>query len=490
MTPRSERPRGGRPDAPPPRPSRQAARAARTARAAAAVLLAAVLPACDLDVKTPTIVLPESVTGAGALPTLLAGASGDFGIAFAGDDEQGEEGTILVGGLRGDEFLNRDTFEQRRDIDVGSARPDNASLVDLYRNTHRARRSAEFAAQRFAQFGPDEPGAAEAENLAGYATLLLAETFCPGVTLSRLDEAGKFVYGRPLTLAQLLDTASAHFDRALAAAGRAGGSRGAEQASLARVGKARALLSRGSPASIVEAGALVAAVPTSFRYVVEYSENSARQNNAVFTFNNVRRRWGVADAEGENGYAYVDAADPRVRTLTTSRNGLDGEDVPIVNQLRFPARTSGIPLADGVEARLIEAEAAMVAGDVPRFLALHNALRANAALLACPSGLASCTNPSAGLPALTADAASPRELAEVHFRERAFWLFATGHRLGDMRRLLRPPYSAAPYGFTYETVYPIGQYFKQGRVYQEQPSLPLPIEEQNNPNFQGCTAAN
>jgi len=27
---------------------------------------------------------------------------------------------------------------------------------------------------------------------------------------------------------------------------------------------------------------------------------------------------------------------------------------------------------------------------------------------------------------------------DLLFRERAFWLFATGHRLGDLRRLARP----------------------------------------------------
>jgi hypothetical protein len=54
-----------------------------------------------------------------------------------------------------------------------------------------------------------------------------------------------------------------------------------------------------------------------------------------------------------------------------------------------------------------------------------------------------------------------------------------------MRRLLR-----APYNRTYAEVFPQGQYFKSGRVYAEQPSLPLPLEEENNPKFNGCTAAN
>ena len=38
--------------------------------------------------------------------------------------------------------------------------------------------------------------------------------------------------------------------------------------------------------------------------------------------------------------------------------------------------------------------------------------------------------------------------------ERAFWMYVTGHRLGDWRRMLRSPYNAAPYGFVTEDVYP------------------------------------
>ena len=40
--------------------------------------------------------------------------------------------------------------------------------------------------------------------------------------------------------------------------------------------------------------------------------------------------------------------------------------------------------------------------------------------------------------------------------ERAYWMYATGHRQGDLRRMLRPPYSGAPYSFTQSTVFPSG----------------------------------
>ena len=444
-------------------PPRRLARLARAGAAAGVAALAAAIGACDLDVATPDIVPPGRLDDTTALPTLRAGALGDFAVAYAGNDAAGDEGIILLGGLRADEFLNRDTFEERRDVDLGTIKFDNASVADAFRSLQRARRSAEFANARFARFGPNDAGYAETLALAGFTYVLLGETFCPGVPISDVDANGQFQFGQPQTLQQLMQTALARFDSALAVATRA---RNTEQQHVARVGRGRALLNLGR---FAEAAAAVRDVPTPFVYNVEYSENTGRQNNAVFTFNNVRRRWGVANAEGRNGYDYVAAADPRVPTQTTTRNGLDGESVRIVNQLKYPARTSSIPLATGVEARLIEAEAALQGGNVGEFARLHNVVRATAAL-----------------PALDAASLTRRQLEDVHFRERAFWLFATAHRLGDMRRLLR-----APYGRSYGEVYPVGAYFKLARQYgTDQPSLILPSEEENNPNFARCITPN
>ena len=74
------------------------------------------------------------------------------------------------------------------------------------------------------------------------------------------------------------------------------------------------------------------------------------------------------------------------------------------------------------------------------------------------------------------------------FSERAFWLFATGHRLGDMRRLIRQ------YGRDPETVFPTGDWFKGGLTYGTDVNLPLPRREQNNPNVpnggDGCLDRN
>ncbi|HEU6453310.1 MAG TPA: hypothetical protein VFT57_17970, partial [Gemmatimonadaceae bacterium] len=61
------------------------------------------------------------------------------------------------------------------------------------------------------------------------------------------------------------------------------------------------------------------------------------------------------------------------------------------------------------------------------------------------------------------------------FHERAFWLFSTGHRLGDLRRLVRQ-YDRAP-----DTVFPNGA-FLEGGSYGSDMNFPVPESEKNNPN--------
>jgi len=77
-----------------------------------------------------------------------------------------------------------------------------------------------------------------------------------------------------------------------------------------------------------------------------------------------------------------------------------------------------------------------------------------------------------------AEPATQEEGVDLLFSERAFWMFATGHRLGDLRRLIRQ------YGRT-ATVFPSGTYIKGGS-YGGDLNLPIPQEEGNNPNAVGC----
>jgi hypothetical protein len=148
-----------------------------------------------------------------------------------------------------------------------------------------------------------------------------------------------------------------------------------------------------------------------------------------------------------------------------------------------------VTVVSGVEARLIEAEAALRANNVPQMLSILNALRANTALYRCAAALLSppvttpscVASPTALAPLTDPGTANGRQ--DLLFSEKGFWLFSTGRRLGDLRRLIRQ------YGRTQEQVFPSGTFFKGG-TYGGDVNLPVVQAEENNPNFKGCTDRN
>src|SRR5213082_3681664 len=163
-----------------------------------------------LRVSIPDIVQPGQLSGADALPTVRAGALGDFSIAYTGDHPDGSggtEGVIMYGGLLADEWINSETFPTRIEVDARTIQVTNSDVHLWFRRMHQARNSAEKAAAQFAQFADSDPGHAEMLNLADLTYVFFAETWCSGVPVSHLDANGNINFGQPLTTHQLLDTA-------------------------------------------------------------------------------------------------------------------------------------------------------------------------------------------------------------------------------------------------------------------------------------------
>jgi hypothetical protein len=439
-----------------------------------------------LLVRDPDIVDPGDLSDSARLSTIRAGALGDFALSYSGDGSDGSggiEGVIMYGGLLADEWINSETFPTRIEVDARTIQRTNANVGDWFRNLHRARRAAENAAARFEAQAPDDPVFPEMLSLAGFTYLFLAETFCSGVPLSRATPEGQLIYGTPLTTRQLLDTALARFDRALAVA------TDPDMTNLANVGKARAMLDTakaGTPADFAAAAAVAATVPTDFFYSTEHAETTDRENNGVFKGNVIDERYSVADDEGVNGLQYQSVPDPRTPfERSVDVFGFDGE-TPQWDNLRYGSRSSPVTLATGVEARLIEAEAALQAGNGATFLAQLNDPRAD------PSKRTYFNSTRLGVPAIPvlanltpADTTAAGGAVNLLFNERARWLWLTAHRLGDLRRLIRQ-YSRAT-----ESVFPTGPYFKgQFSEYGPDVNFPIYIDEENNPNFTTCIDRN
>jgi hypothetical protein len=428
-----------------------------------------------LDVETPDIARPDDLSTPAGLAALRAGAFGDFSKAYGGDatPSDAQEGQILATGLFTDEFKKTGTDPQRIAYDARRTDPSGvgAKLSTFFANLHRARHAAEAAAAAYEAAAPTNANEVIAEmmSLAGFIYVFLAEDYCSGVPVSTLTASGDIEYGEPQTTDELLSTAVARFDAAIAAAQTA--SR-ANLEQLARVGKGRALVNL---ARFDDAATAVAPVPSSFRYDLRHATTSPRTQNAVFFAINSLERWSVANRKGGNGIDYQDAfsrGDPRTPwVIAPDGLGFDRTAGPMYYQLLYTSLSAVIPLATGAEARMIEAEAALRNDDLATFAARHNALRASLN--------------SASVGAISPDTMSAVQRIDFHFRERALWLYATGHRLGDMRRLIRQ------YGRTESTVFPTGTYYRpQYPTFGTDVNFPVPFAETNNPNYQGCINRN
>lgn len=423
--------------------------------ALAAILCGGIFVAggCDdlLRVEDRDRILPEDLSGPAGVEARYAGALAAFGSAYAGGNFL--QGQVTISGLMTDEWVYTGArFGQEL---VDRRRPDEEDFflerptLNLYGARASLEEVADVLRSRVSE-PPEDPRLAEVLGLAGFTYLFFAENYCSGVPFSAADEEGRITHGTPLTRDEILQRALGRFEEALEVAERAQAPR---LVHLARVGAARALVNLDRLAAAADRAA---AVPTDFVYAVERSTNSGGQYNGIHHLNAVLGWWSLADREGSVGLPFRAADDPRVPWASASGDG-SGPHV----LLNYPGLDAPVPVAEGIEARLIEAEAALRDSRISDFLQIHERLRALVDLPAVP------------------DPGTTPARVDLHFRERAFWLFATSHRLGDLRRLIRQ-YGRAP-----ESVFPNGEYFKGGS-YGQDVNLPVPAAELNNPEFSGC----
>jgi hypothetical protein len=442
----------------------------------------AVLVACNSDkllkVEDPDVARPEALQGVSALPAQRAGAVGNFGVALNGGAADVEQ--VHLAASLSDEFINTETFPTRIEIDQRAMTLPNTSLINTFFDLTRARSFADLAVDNYrlsATKAADSVGFPEVLSLSGMSYIMFAENYCGAVPISKANPDGSFTFGAAESTTTLLDSAVSKFNQALAVPQTTVLTTSLKQ--LAQIGKGRALLDQGKYA---EAAAAVAGVATLFQYNYIHSETTGRQNNGTWSLTVSVARYGEADVKGGVGLPYQSDGnvkktgggfDPRVADSVANRSGqgnkgFDGTTVQWV-QMKYPVRSSPITVADGVEARLIEAEAALNAGDAVGALTTLNALRSNAALLALRGYAAN------SLPPLTLQV-TPAAQQDQLFKERAYWMYLTSHRLGDMRRLVRQ------YSRPVNTVFANGPYFKGG-TFGTDVNVPVPFQEQNNPQY-------
>jgi hypothetical protein len=427
--------------------------AARRWAGGLAVGLILSLGACDsvLEVTDPDIIVDAGSAG-GAI-ALRNGVIHRFNQAMDGSGDA-PDGFFLMGGLLADEWRSGDTFEQRNTTDFRVVQTTNSFIADLFRRANRVRNEATAAIAALRQYSPTPlSNIGQMFAFMAFSENQIGEFFCNGIPFTELD-GNVIVFGNPVSYDSAYKRAVNHADSALA---WVAGADSARIRQFAAVIKGRALLNRNLPAAAATA---VAGVATSFQYLSTHSVNST--DNVLWLQAINLRRLVMGDGEGTNGLNFRTAADPRIPSLLVG-NSFDNTLQGIFAPTLWDERTDPVIIASGIEARLIEAEAALRTGDVTNFLAKLNVARAT------KTGLAPLTDPGTTV---------ARE--DLLFRERAFWMFSTGHRLGDLRRLIRQ------YGRAENTVFPTGVWFKGG-PYGTDVNFPIPFSETNNPNFVQCT---
>ena len=446
-----------------------------TVRLVATCVATVALAACSsvtdslLKVDNPDIIDPKQTQSAEGALGLANGALGTFRDISAGD-----ESTWLFGGLLGDEWSTSSTFPQNDETDQRHIQENNGQVTGMLYRLYRTRIRAGEAITALNKYVPANKALiAEMYFAKGFAEMQLAQDFCNGIPVSSLVD-GVPQAGDPETVLQVAARAVASYDSALAYASGTD-AQSIQIARSARVGKGRALLVLGR---LPEAAAAVAGVPTAFAYVHTFSLTTG--TNTIWGQGFSAGRYVVGDSlEGnarnifvKNALPFVSLNDPRVPVTILTSNGQDGQTrvrrTPLYGQL------TPVEVVNGIDARMVEAEAALAAGDVTRFFAIHNALRA------APPKLGD-VQPKALPPLVDPGTADGR--VSLHFREKALWTFSRGQRLGDMRRLVRQYQRAAT------DVFPVGIHYKGGN-YGTDVNLPIVTDERNNPKFNGCTDRN
>ncbi len=418
----------------------------------------------ETDTPSNVVVAGDAGTEAGAV-ALYRGALALFAGAYAGTSAS----YTITNGMLADEFT---TTGGKLDLRIADATFESA--VGTFKRLSETRLNIDraiFALKRYTRTAPVS-FRGELHAIKGYIYVMIAELYCSGVPFSTVDPDGRVTLGAALTTTQMFEQAITQFDSAIAIATDSSRIR-----YLAMVGKGRALLNL---ADYTNAAQAVASVPNDFISNVTFGQGSSQlqsfwQIEATAFFPTQT----ISDREGINGMPFVSSADPR---LPLTQQGMIGFSFAYLPTKYLGSPSPPISLASGTEARLIKAESELKAGNAT-WLATVNALRTTCTSDAgCPVPAPAGTGGVGGLPWLP-DQASDAERVNVLFRERAFWLFGTGHRTGDLRRMIRQ------YQRLQSDVFPIGQNpnaFTPPNTYGSHVNLELPETERANPNYNGC----
>jgi len=462
---------------------RGARRMPHLGRLAGVAGLTLLVAACSLDSILKRDQLPPTVTDPGITETpagavaVYEGLVSKFRDAFGGN--YSNDAFVQASGLLTDELQAAVANYYELDARAMVEGPQSNNPGYEYGKLQGVRGQASQAIGLLATYAPEQRALrGHAYLLEAYAETFLAELFCSGIPLSTLDYAGDYTLRPGSSTAEVYAHALALLDTAATLVGDS-----ADFVTLEHMARARVLLDQGDVAGAATAAA---DVPDGWAYAIRYHASANPDERSFAYVESNFPNVSAADGEGLTGLDYRSSHDPRTPStqVFTTQTGM-----AVYQPDAYPVDGSGaIVLASGVEARLIGAEAQLQAGDAT-WLATLNALRTDGTYDTQPDPNDAAKTDTlwhagtGGTPGLAplADPGDANARVDLLFRERAFWLYLTGHRQADLRRLVKY------YGRLSSDVYPTGAYPSPGMSYGTDVTVPIPDKERiANPKFTGC----
>lgn len=338
------------------------------------------------------------------------------------------------------------------------------SQIKSYGGLQRIRSIASLARAALEVYAPESLPSERGEMYIyeALANVMLADLYCSGIPLSTVDFNQDYTYHPGSRTLEVYKNAISLFDSALTLTVQ-----DPQLTALAQVGKARALLALGN---VMDAAVAVRGISQDFRFAMPIFVASNGSTSLRLT------TLSIGNRKGEIGLPFIGAGDPRI-----SAEQYLGSWVP--------KSQSEVLIASYVEAKLIEAESLIQMED-EQFIDVLNDLRTDGTFIVenddtvysagtgKVTGLHPLQDPAIG--AIPAGQTALDVRIDLMMQERAFWLFLTGHRQGDLRRLIRN------YGRSVENVYPRGKSKGGFGGYDAYVDVPVPTTERFNPHFFGC----
>lgn len=389
---------------------------------------------CDesiFEVKNPGRILDDDLNTSRGVGSLVTGMSADFSASY--DD------LSFTTARLSDEVVGSGSY-----FSTGRYRRglfDSEDSNGFWAGVQRARWVAEAGLIRMRDIeGYQFDGNAETARaylFAGLANRWFGENFCQTVFSEPYSDESPGPGGETDTGdAMERDAAFRRAIPLLEAAVRNGNSSGqSDVATAAQGGLAQVYLGLGDMQNAV---ANASKVPTDFVFAAAYSSNSGRETSQIWNETHGRHEisaWmtlaGTVGA-GDPRTPWTDCSDPS--SGCPSGNGADGQTIHY-RQEKYPTRDDDIPLVKGTEMRLIEAEAALMAGDLATAMAKVNEMRARHGLdpLESDGTIGTITGGDGGGANMTSMSGW-----DILDRERHLTLWLEGRRLWDLHRWNHP----------------------------------------------------